>query len=149
MRRTFKLLTLLLLVSAALGCAHPLSPARQEILAALHDYMGQPYARAGDGEGGFDCSGLVQAAYRRAGVELPRSVTDQVKSCHPVPAGRLLPGDLVFFGQEPDQPTHCGIYLGEGRFAHASSSNGVTVSDLGGGYWGPRLLFGCDCLEEQ
>lgn len=148
MRRTARpLLALLLLVAAALGCAR-LSPERERVLSAVDDYLGAPYVAAGNGERGFDCSGLVQTIFRQAGLTLPRSVAEQTGACPRVARWRLRPGDLVFFGGEGGQANHCGIYLGRGRFAHASSSQGVTVSGLEDAYWGERFLFGCDCLGE-
>ena len=62
---------------------------------------------------GFDCSGLTQAAYRVAGVTLPRTAQEQYDAGPLVPAGApLQPGDLVFFGQGPSDVTHVGIYVG-------------------------------------
>ena len=62
---------------------------------------------------GFDCSGLVQAAYRVAGVTLPRVAQDQFDATPAVPAGQPLePGDLVFFGGGPTSVDHVGLYVG-------------------------------------
>ena len=76
--------------------------------------VGTPYIWGGEAPGvGFDCSGLVQAAYRVAGITLPRVAQDQYDAGTQLPPGALLePGDLVFFGGGPRDVSHVGIYVG-------------------------------------
>jgi cell wall-associated NlpC family hydrolase len=76
--------------------------------------VGTPYVWGGETPGvGFDCSGLVQAAYRAAGLSLPRVAQNQYDRGPLLPVGNpLQPGDLVFFGGGPGDVTHVGIYAG-------------------------------------
>ena len=76
--------------------------------------VGTPYVGGGETPGaGFDCSGLVQAAYRAAGISLPRVAQDQYDAGPRLPAGAVLePGDLVFFGASTSSVSHVGIYAG-------------------------------------
>jgi cell wall-associated NlpC family hydrolase len=76
--------------------------------------VGTPYIWGGETPGvGFDCSGLTQAAYRAAGIQLPRTAQEQYDATAKLPPGDpLQPGDLVFFGQGATDVTHVGIYAG-------------------------------------
>ncbi|OZB20159.1 MAG: glycoside hydrolase [Marinobacter sp. 34-60-7] len=102
-------------------------------------YEGTPYRYGGTTADGFDCSGFINAAYREAlGQPLPRTTSQMLRQGQPVPAHQIQPGDLVFFrigGKEQ----HAGIYMGDNRFIHASTSVGVTLSQLNGYYWADRF----------
>ncbi|MEU8530046.1 MULTISPECIES: C40 family peptidase [Streptomyces] len=78
--------------------------------------IGKPYVWGATGPSSYDCSGLTQAAWKAAGVDLPRTTWDQVKVGTRVATGDLLPGDLVFFY---DDISHVGIYIGGGKMIHA------------------------------
>ncbi|MDX1418952.1 MAG: NlpC/P60 family protein [Rubricoccaceae bacterium] len=98
------------------------------------DWLGTPYRYGGESERGIDCSGFTRALLREAlGLELTRSTATQVAEGRPVEKEALLPGDLVFFRRRGTR--HVGVYLGDGAFIHASSSNGVIVSRLDEGYY--------------
>ncbi|EST21821.1 hypothetical protein N566_27105 [Streptomycetaceae bacterium MP113-05] len=107
---------------------HRVDPSRQAA-GAIHfaqDKLGTPYLWGGDGttaDGGrFDCSGLTKAAYASVGVELPRVANDQWNSGPHPGRGELLPGDLVFFAYDLNDPRsihHVGIYVGGGYMIDA------------------------------
>ncbi|MEU6761490.1 NlpC/P60 family protein [Streptomyces sp. NPDC046853] len=78
--------------------------------------LGSPYVWGATGPDAFDCSGLTQAAYRSAGIALPRTTYAQIAEGERVPRSQLQPGDLVFFYQGI---SHVGIYVGDGQMIHA------------------------------
>ncbi|WP_241249330.1 C40 family peptidase [Rhodococcus sp. X156] len=83
--------------------------------------VGKPYVWGATGPSSFDCSGLVQYAYKQAGVSLPRTTSQQVKVGVAVTASQMQPGDLVFaYGGG-----HVGIYVGNGKYVHAPTSGDV------------------------
>jgi len=92
----------------------PVTGAGAVALAWALAQIGTPYVWGGESPGvGFDCSGLVQAAYRVAGVALPRVAQDQYDGTPKLAAGQpLAPGDLVFFGAGPGAIDHVGLYAG-------------------------------------
>ncbi len=87
--------------------------------------VGTPYRWGGEGPDGFDCSGLVQAAYAAAGVALPRVAQAQYEAGPQVGMGPVLPGDLVFFGSSPVGIDHVGIALGDGDMVDAPHTGAV------------------------
>lgn len=106
------------------------------IVAAARQTLGTPYRYGGEGPSGFDCSGLVQYAHARAGVEVPRTVSAQQAAAIPVEPDALQPGDLLFFRLSGWKPSHVGIYVGGGRFIHAPSSGGrVRYDHLQERFW--------------
>ncbi|MFF3711428.1 C40 family peptidase [Streptomyces phaeochromogenes] len=85
-------------------------------LAFARAQVGKPYVWGASGPGSYDCSGLTQAAWKAAGVTLPRTTWDQVKTGTTVSVNSAQPGDLVFFY---DDISHVGIYIGDGMMIHA------------------------------
>lgn len=88
----------------------------EKALAFARAQLGKPYVWGATGPDSFDCSGLTQAAWKAAGVTLPRTTYDQVDAGTTVPVSQAQPGDLVFFY---DDVTHVGIYIGDGKMIHA------------------------------
>jgi cell wall-associated NlpC family hydrolase len=104
-----------------------LSPAQARVVSLALEHLGAPYARGGSSPDGFDCSGFVMFVYRHVGVALPHNAEQQYRRGSAVRRDALQPGDLVFF----DGLGHSGIYIGDGRFVHATKPGDVVkISDL-------------------
>jgi cell wall-associated NlpC family hydrolase len=110
----------------AAGATASTSAAQAAVAFALAQ-LGTPYQWGGEGAGGFDCSGLVQAAYAAAGVSLPRVAQAQydTTATNAAPLDRLQPGDLVFFGASTATITHVGIVVSPGEMVDAPHSGAV------------------------
>jgi cell wall-associated NlpC family hydrolase len=102
-------------------------------------FLGTPYVFGGTTPAGFDCSAFVQHVFAMAGIALPRTADAQYDVGKPA-VGGPRPGDLVFFQTYEPGVSHVGIYLGKGKFVHASSSHGVMVSHLSESYWASRYV---------
>ncbi|MFD3327687.1 NlpC/P60 family protein [Streptomyces sp. NPDC058701] len=85
-------------------------------VAFAYGAIGKPYVWGATGPGSFDCSGLTQAAWKSAGVALPRTTYTQINAGRRVSRDQLAPGDLVFFYSGI---THVGMYIGNGQMIHA------------------------------
>jgi cell wall-associated NlpC family hydrolase len=108
--------------------------------------LGTPHAMGGYSTSGLDCSGLVKLAHAQFDVVLPHSSQEQARYGHIIsPNEELNRGDLVFFHSTYSTSnliTHSGIYLGENKFIHTSTSRGVSISALlDSGYWQDHYLF--------
>lgn len=111
---------------------------KKSLRSAAADWRGVPHKWGGASKQGVDCSGLVQSVYRSAfRLSLPRTTEEQVDAGHRIQRSSLQPGDLVFF-RHGRKKYHVGIYVADGNFLHASSSEGVTVSPLDRTYWTDR-----------
>jgi cell wall-associated NlpC family hydrolase len=119
------------------GCAahrpqEPLTPpplgGSAVFVAAALEMLGEPYRWGGAEPGGFDCSGLVVYAGRRAGLELPRTAREQAHSGVAVARAELQAGDLVFLHLARKE-LHVGIAVDAEHFVHAPSSGGTVRVD--------------------
>ncbi|MGP2435815.1 NlpC/P60 family protein [Streptomyces sp. JW3] len=88
----------------------------EKALAFARAQIGKPYVWGATGPDSYDCSGLTQAAWKDAGVDLPRTTYDQVNAGTTVSISAAQPGDLVFFY---DDISHVGLYIGNGMMIHA------------------------------
>nr|WP_197038253.1 NlpC/P60 family protein [Halomonas saliphila] len=108
---------------------------REALLAQHERWAGTPYRLGGTSRRGIDCSALVQNVFSETfRLELPRSTGEQVQQGTPIARDELQVGDLVFF-RPPGRYDHVGIYVGDGYFLHASTSQGVIISELDNSYW--------------
>jgi cell wall-associated NlpC family hydrolase len=111
----------------------------QQLTRSALRFLGTPYVFGGTSTSGFDCSGYVQHVFAMLGISLPRTADAQYDAGHKI-VGNMKTGDLVFFHTYEPGVSHVGIYLGHGRFVHASSSHGVMVSSLSDSYWAARYV---------
>ena len=112
------------------------SPARSRIVTEAKKYLGVPYVWGGSTPDGFDCSGFVQYVLKQYNVNIPRTTEQQVYVGTYIPKKDLRPGDLVFLQNTYRAGvSHVGIYIGNDQMIHASSSKGVTISNLSNSYY--------------
>jgi len=130
----------------------PLQPSNitgsaKDIVQTALAVLGTPYEWGGTAENGFDCSGLIQYAYARHGIRLPRTSHDQAHAGSLVTPiiEALQPGDILLFSAQPGGGvTHVGMYVGEHTFIHSSNA-GVGLSrleaqDSDGAWWVERWV---------
>lgn len=114
---------------------------RQEIVRFAKTFVGTPYRYGGVSRNGVDCSGLIIAVYREFNISMPRTSLDQSKVGKQVKRSKIQPGDLVFFKTSRNRSvSHVGIYIGSGRFIHASTSaRKVRIDELNDDYFRHRF----------
>jgi len=103
---------------------------RDSVVAVARAQLGKRYRTGGTTpERGFDCSGLVKYVLNAIKVEIPRTSREQSRAGASIPRDtlQLLPGDLLLFGKPKSGVSHVGIYVGNGRYVHASSVAGRVI----------------------
>ncbi len=106
------------------------------IISTAKLYLGVKYVWGGTSTAGFDCSGLIQSVFAKNDVTLPRVSCDQYTVGKQIDFNNLQPADLVFFTLNGDTVVnHVGIYVGDGQFINASSSEGMVVISEFSSYW--------------
>lgn len=116
----------------------------KDLYALIDDWYGTPYRYGGSSRRGIDCSAFMQKIFATIyKYKLPRTAHEQFSYATYV-AGKsdLREGDLVFFKIRSRNISHVGIYLADGKFAHASSSKGVVISSLDTPYWAKYYVGG-------
>ncbi len=110
----------------------------EKLHAEYKKWENTPYRYGSTGQSGTDCSGFVQAMYKKAfAIDLPRDSSNQVLKGTEVSTSQLQAGDLVFFKINPHL-RHVGIYIGNNSFIHSSTKSGVMISNMGMSYWKSR-----------
>ncbi len=115
---------------------------KSDVMAEIINWIGTRYEFGGQSRSGIDCSSFTKQVFEKAfGLDLPRTAYEQSQLGDPVKKGELQFGDLVFFKTARYAPiTHVGIYIGEGLFANAACSRGVTVASLESEYWSAHYV---------
>lgn len=118
----------------------------EKLLSLAFAQVGTPYVYGGTDYSGFDCSGFVGYVYKYGvGKNLPRTSRGMSDFAMHLGRNELKPGDIVFFDTSlKGRINHCGIYLGNGKFIHASSgrAHSVTTSNLDKGFYKNRFRWG-------
>ena len=113
-----------------------------ELLELIDKWWGTKYCIGGNTSKCIDCSGFTQILQREIFyTTLPRTSQEQFKESRRVELEDLREGDLVFFGSGRSI-SHVGVYLQNNKFVHASTSQGVTITDLNDKYWKPKFVGG-------
>lgn len=112
------------------------------VVSAAMRHLGARYVFGGTSPSGFDCSGFVWYVHKAMGHSVSRGLWGQLNGGPRIALSALQPGDTVFFANTyMPGLSHAGIYIGGGRFIHASDeSSGVKISSLSDSYWGPRYI---------
>lgn len=107
---------------------------------AYEYWKGTPYQLGGDNKQGIDCSALLMIIMKdQFGIKIPRSTREQFAEGRRVSAKNLLPGDFIFF-KTGANTLHVGVLIRPGKFLHASTSNGVIISEMSNPYWRDRII---------
>lgn len=131
--------TLLFVLSACKPDPHPRNPnyavqkpmikyepSKQNLDKMVKELQGKPYVWAEEGPDQFDCSGFTYYLYGSMGIEIPRVAREQAKNGNEIKMDELVYGDLIFFDTDKNPKgniTHVGMYLGNGWFTHASTTD--------------------------
>jgi len=111
-----------------------------KMMEEIESWMGTPYLYGGESRSGVDCSAFTQAIFSSVDIAIPRTASTQAAAAETVNPSILKFGDLIFFNTSGTGITHVGIYIGNGYFAHASSSRGVVRESLSKEYYSNRIV---------
>ena len=120
---------------------------REKVIEVAKSYLGTRHRMHGTSKSGIDCSGLVMMAHKQCNIHLPHNSHEAARFGKIIPnIDELQRGDLVYFYntyKTSDLLTHSGIYLGDGKFIHATFKHGVIITSINDPYyWKEKFLFG-------
>lgn len=115
----------------------------------VEDLLGIRYKYGGTNESGFDCSGFTSYVFAALGIELPRDSRSQAKLGVKIAKHELKKGDLVFFNTNGKTISHVGIYIGDGKMAHASTKQGTVITEIDSGYYAKRYVTARRILSDD
>lgn len=125
---------------------------REQIVDYAKTLIGIKYVYGGESKKGFDCSGFVKYVYNHFDMDIARKSSDQGKGGKAVKKADLQPGDLVFFDTNGglNNITHVGIYIGGGKFIHASTyeKHAITIESLSSAYYSKRYMRARDYISK-
>jgi murein DD-endopeptidase / murein LD-carboxypeptidase len=127
------------------------STSANEVIKTAQIFLGVPHCMGGTTMKCMDCSGLLVTVFAKYGINLPHNAEEQARYGKIISRmDGLTKGDLVFFIRtyETDRfITHSGIYVGNNKFIHTSSKNGVTITSLDDPWWNEKFIFGTRVFE--
>ena len=141
--------TLLIALTVACGSFAAHAAAATKLETSVDSHLGIKYKYGGDTTRGFDCSGFTRFIFAKFGIDLPRTSAGQAGIGEKVAKADLRPGDLVFFNTNGRSISHVGIYMGGGKFAHASTSLGTTITPLNDKYYAKRYVTARRVLDDN
>lgn len=128
---------------------------RQALVEYAKTFLGVKYVYGGETPKGFDCSGFVWYVYNKFGISITRKSSSQAQGGRKISKSELKPGDLVFFDTNDDNDklndiSHVGIYIGDGKFIHASTylHNKIAIESLSSSYYSKRYMCARDYISK-
>lgn len=141
MKKFILSMMVIFMIAAVLPSNTMAATSESTLMSIAKKYLGIPYKYGGTTTSGFDCSGYTLTVFREAGVSLPRTTGEQYKEGYAVSKSQLQVGDLVFFNTSGKGVSHNGIFIGDNKFIHSSTSRGIMISSIYDPYyWGSKYI---------
>lgn len=119
-----------------------LKSVKERVLAKAKEFLGTPYGFGNKNSSLTDCSGFTQQVYSQFGIKLPHSAAEQAQFGEKIALEDIQVGDLLFYRTYKEEPSHVGIYAGNGQIIHASfKSRQVQLDSIEKGYYKQRFMY--------